>query len=144
MVKWMKQLRKNEKGLTLIELLAVIVILGIVAAIAIPAIGSIINNSKQDAHKANALMVLNAAKLAEAAGVEYVDNKMTLDYLVEKGYLSTVPKNPSDDQPYDGASSYVKKEDRTYSVVLVNSKGKKELEKTEDQLNGSAGTEASS
>ena len=143
MVKWMKQLRKNEKGLTLIELLAVFVILGIVAAIAIPAIGSIINDSKQDAHEANALMVLNAAKLAEAAGVEYVDGKMTLNDLVDKGYLSTVPKNPRDDQPYDGEKSYVEKKNGTYSVVLEGSNGDEELEKTEDQLNGSAGTEAS-
>ena len=30
---------KNEKGLTLVELLAVIVILGIIAAIAVPSIG---------------------------------------------------------------------------------------------------------
>ena len=141
MVKWMKQLRKNEKGLTLIELLAVIVILGIVAAIAIPAIGNIIDDSKDDVHNANALMILNAARLAEASGVEYdEEGKMTLNYLVEKGYLSSVPKNPSDDQPYHGAKSYVKKENGKYSVVLVNSKGKKELEKTEDELNGSAGT----
>lgn len=35
---------KNEKGLTLVELLAVIVILAIVAAIAIPAISNVIDN----------------------------------------------------------------------------------------------------
>ena len=45
-MKKMKQILKNEKGLTLIELLAVIVILAIVAAIAVPAIGNIIENSR--------------------------------------------------------------------------------------------------
>ncbi|CAM5182954.1 Type IV pilus assembly protein PilA OS=Ureibacillus acetophenoni OX=614649 GN=SAMN05877842_10474 PE=4 SV=1 [Ureibacillus acetophenoni] len=54
---------KNEKGLTLVELLAVIVILGIIAAIAVPAIGNIINDSEIKAVKANALNILNAANL---------------------------------------------------------------------------------
>lgn len=62
-VQAMKRNMKNEKGLTLIELLAVIVILGIIAAIAIPAIGNIIQKSKVDAVKSEAIQVLNAAKL---------------------------------------------------------------------------------
>lgn len=62
-VKAIKRNMKNEKGLTLIELLAVIVILGIIAAIAIPAIGNIIQKSKVDAVKSEAIQVLNAAKL---------------------------------------------------------------------------------
>lgn len=67
MKKFLKQLFKkrlnNEKGLTLIELLAVIVILAIVAAIAVPAIGNIINNSEIKAVKADALNILNAANI---------------------------------------------------------------------------------
>ncbi|MDE3839778.1 prepilin-type cleavage/methylation domain-containing protein [Bacillus methanolicus] len=58
---------KNQKGLTLIELLAVIVILGIIAAIAVPSIGGIIQKSKEDAVKADAIQVLNAAKTYVAA-----------------------------------------------------------------------------
>ncbi|MEK4910498.1 prepilin-type N-terminal cleavage/methylation domain-containing protein [Niallia sp. FSL M8-0099] len=62
-----KQRIKNEKGLTLIELLAVIVILGIIAAIAIPSISGIIQNSKEDAVRADAITILNAAKNYAAA-----------------------------------------------------------------------------
>lgn len=59
---------KNEKGLTLIELLAVIVILAIIAAIAIPAIGNIINKSRDKAEISDALNVIAGAKLAHIEG----------------------------------------------------------------------------
>lgn len=63
MFQQMKKRIKNEKGLTLIELLAVIVILAIVAAIAVPAIGNIIDNSRGKALVADATNVMNAANL---------------------------------------------------------------------------------
>ncbi|MFJ7933524.1 prepilin-type N-terminal cleavage/methylation domain-containing protein [Sporosarcina sp. NPDC096371] len=60
--KFKKQM-KNEKGLTLIELLAVVVILAIIAAIAIPAIGNIIKNSQVGALKSDTLNAISAAEL---------------------------------------------------------------------------------
>ncbi|TAA69201.1 prepilin-type N-terminal cleavage/methylation domain-containing protein [Planococcus salinarum] len=59
----MQKKLKNEKGMTLIELLAVIVILAIIAAIAIPAIGTIIENSRNGAVKADYQNALSAANL---------------------------------------------------------------------------------
>ncbi|RAP74747.1 type IV pilin protein [Paenibacillus montanisoli] len=64
----LKRLLKNQKGLTLIELLAVVIILGIVSAIAVPSIGKIIDNSKKDAHVANAVQMINSTKLLIAGG----------------------------------------------------------------------------
>jgi|LGVE01.1.fsa_nt_gb type IV pilus assembly protein PilA len=53
----------NNKGVTLIELLIVIVVLGIISAFAIPAVGTIITNTEKDAIVADALAIENAAKL---------------------------------------------------------------------------------
>ncbi|RHB50546.1 prepilin-type N-terminal cleavage/methylation domain-containing protein [Exiguobacterium sp. AM39-5BH] len=61
-----KQL-KDERGLTLVELLVVVVILGIIAAIAVVAIGGIIENSKKDAMVADAKQMVSSAKLYTAS-----------------------------------------------------------------------------
>lgn len=63
MKKFLKKKLGNEKGMTLIELLAVIVILAIIAAIAIPAIGNIIENSRNGAVKADFQQAIAAANL---------------------------------------------------------------------------------
>lgn len=78
MIKKMRERLKNQKGMTLIELLAVIVILGIIAAIAIPSIGNIIQNSREDAVKADAISILNAAKLYVASNGEEEDGTTTM------------------------------------------------------------------
>lgn len=90
-MKKIRQILKNQKGLTLVELLAVVVILGIIAAIAVPSIGGIINNTKKDAHIANAEMMVSAARLAVTSGeIEDSDNEITLGELQDGGYLEPV------------------------------------------------------
>jgi type IV pilus assembly protein PilA len=61
---------KEQKGFTLIELLAVIVILGIIAAIAVPSISNLIQKSRIDGVKNDALQVLNSAKLYHSQSPE--------------------------------------------------------------------------
>lgn len=96
----MKKRLKNQKGLTLIELLAVIVILGIIAAIAVPSIGGIINKTKEDAKVAEAVQIINAAKL----------------------YVTTNPKATSLDQ--DDLTKYLDNvEDPAYTVTVTNNAG---------------------
>ncbi|WP_079509915.1 type IV pilin protein [Mesobacillus jeotgali] len=63
MLRAIKKRMKDQRGLTLVELLAVIVILGIIAAIAVPSIGNVVQKSKEDAIKAEALQIINAARL---------------------------------------------------------------------------------
>jgi type IV pilus assembly protein PilA len=64
----LKKRLKNQRGLTLVELLAVVVILGIISSIAVPSIGKIIEETRVKAVKADAIQVLNAAKLYVASG----------------------------------------------------------------------------
>lgn len=85
MKKWLQKRLKNEKGLTLVELLAVIVILGIIAAIAVPSIGSLIENQRIKATKADALNAISAAQLY------FVENDNETEVLLSKlqseGYM---------------------------------------------------------
>ncbi|MDP4170419.1 MAG: prepilin-type N-terminal cleavage/methylation domain-containing protein [Bacillota bacterium] len=109
MLQRLKNKVKDQRGLTLIELLAVIVILGIIAAIAIPSVLGIIDNTKKDAHVANAQELVSAARVAvsqntslQGTGTEY----LTLGYLVGQNLLDTVKDPDNTSGGYlDGGSS---------------------------------------
>lgn len=102
----LKNKLKEQKGLTLIELLAVIVILGIIAAIAVPSILGLIGNSKKDAHVANAQQMISSAKMVIASEPAYqTDTKyLTLADLVGKGYMDKVE---SPEGTYQEGDAYV-------------------------------------
>lgn len=51
-----------KKGFTLVELLAVITVLGLLAAISIPIVNNQINSSKDEAYKNQVQTIVNAAK----------------------------------------------------------------------------------
>ncbi|CEG23083.1 putative major pilin subunit [Planococcus massiliensis] len=94
MKKFIQNKLKDQKGLTLIELLAVIVIIAIIAAIAIPAIGNLIDNSRNGAVKSdyqNALAAANVYFTENPAGEakEAVTNNptVTVGVLLTKGFL---------------------------------------------------------
>lgn len=90
MKKFLQKKLKNEKGMTLIELLAVIVIIAIIAAIAIPAIANIIENSRVGASKSDALSAFAAAELYYAEnGDAFVagGDGITTTELTDGGYL---------------------------------------------------------
>ncbi|WP_160909389.1 type II secretion system protein [Pontibacillus yanchengensis] len=149
MLKKVRERFVNEKGFTLVELLAVIVILGIIAAIAVPAIGSIIGDSKEKAHTSNALSVIEAARLANANGEPLTSNNVgsaasdegyTLQGLVSAGYLDSIPSDPQGDGQYQSGyvvvGSSTTSNDVTYTVTLKGSGGEDRItNETKSSLN---------
>lgn len=116
---------KNERGLTLVELLAVIVILAIIAIIAFVFIGGIIENSKKDAHIANAQQIISAAKLHEATGGEkdFDGQGMSVEDLIEENYLDEVI-DPWTKGTYDDLDkAMVTKKDNKFMLSNFNASG---------------------
>ncbi|CEG28031.1 type II secretion system protein [Bacillus sp. B-jedd] len=86
MFKSLKKKMNDQRGLTLIELLAVIVILGIIAAIAVPAISNLIDNTRNKATVSEGLQIISSAKLYFAEHPEEKEvNKDILASYLEKG-----------------------------------------------------------
>lgn len=68
MLKWINK-KRNKKGFTLVELVVVIAILGILAAIAIPRFGGFTAGAKEGAVEANHRTIVSAAQ------IYYANNK---------------------------------------------------------------------
>ncbi|QOR65696.1 prepilin-type N-terminal cleavage/methylation domain-containing protein [Cytobacillus suaedae] len=114
---------RNPKGITFIELLAVIVILGIISSIAIPTMTNLVQLSKDRA------MVGNAFALKDAASLYIRDlhlqqqtppSKITYKMLLDSQYIETI-KDPDTGNRYnDENASFVEyKQNQLTGVCLL-------------------------
>jgi len=114
--------------LTLVELLAVVVILAIIGTIAFVMIGNVIENSKKDAHISNAQQLISAAKLHDAQNGEFnEEGVVSSEELQSAGVLDRLidPWDILDEESYTG--SVTKNEVSTgveYEVTLASPDGK--------------------
>ncbi|MFC6465660.1 prepilin-type N-terminal cleavage/methylation domain-containing protein [Marinilactibacillus sp. GCM10026970] len=83
-----KKMIKKENGFTLVELLAVLVILGIIVAIAIPAIGNVVDNAETKAADAEQSLVIDAARLYDIEN-DISSEGVSVAELRKSGYLDT-------------------------------------------------------
>ena len=119
----------SERGLTLIELLAVIVILGIIAAIAVPAIGGLIEKSKTQAFVSNAYAVKDASVYYLKEHLLHGGEERTeVSYreLIAGGYLEEI-QDPDTGKRWDadGNLSYAAVEgEQVTGICLIGEKRK--------------------
>lgn len=123
----------NNKGFTLIEVLAVIVILSILMAIMVPSVGNIMKKNKEDNYQNLKDSIISAAKIyisdnryqitvgncddSNKADIESINNvtltdsKITIQTLANAGNLKTTSDgkilNPKDKTSLNLGNSYV-------------------------------------
>ena len=103
----------NNKGFTLVELLAVIVILAIILLVAVPNVLNVIERSKEDSYLSSTLMIENAAELylisnnSELPSDIGTEVRITLNELLEEDYLTSIPVDPRNNEEMDTNLSVV-------------------------------------
>lgn len=89
-----QQKQKSKKGFTLVELIVVIAILGILAALVVPQVTGYIEKAQKNTDQANAQMLYTAGQLyltdLEVAGTTLPDS-FTEKALTDGGYVQKMP-----------------------------------------------------
>jgi general secretion pathway protein G len=83
--------KSTESGFTLVELMVVMLIIGVLAAIAIPSFIGSIKNAKEAVLKEDLHVLRNAI---DSYTMDKNKAPQSLDDLMQNGYLKTIPQDP--------------------------------------------------
>ncbi len=126
---------KNEKGFTLIEILAVIIILGILLVIAVPSVSNYISDSRKHAYITTAKEYIKEAQ-KKVSSFEYEFYDRDTSYYID---IKNLPLESGGESPYGDwiqayvVVTYVPKDKWEYYWVSVDSAGMKvDLTKEDD------------
>lgn len=102
MFKLFKKRMKNQKGFTLVELMVVVVIIGILVAIAVPVYNNITTTAKEKACEANIRTIQGAVQIIrmENAGVNLAGKLDEQHVLMDSNLFSELPTCPSGGELY--------------------------------------------
>ena len=116
----------KKKGFTLVELLAVIIILSLVLVIAVPSVNKYIKQSKEKAYNTQISTIIEAAQAYASANSGLLPRKeefvvkITLGQLKSSGLIKEEVKNPNDDKYFDDALTIkIKKNKENYIYEVV-------------------------
>lgn len=98
--------KQNRSGFTLIELMIVIAIIGILAAIAIPNFRRARAQAREKACYANMRVILGAVEMYNMDHTSMMDtvNAANIKKLAQSKYLRRVPEKPTTKCSYNGTS----------------------------------------
>lgn len=114
-------MKKNKKGFTLVELLAVIVIMGVLLLVAVPAVSNTIQTAKRNSAKNESINVLNAMYNCSMTTDTLCSKADVAGYIENIGTLTTLDSTGTADSIKITKLEYKTKEGYTIKVVLGGS-----------------------
>ena len=97
----------NQKGMTLVELLIVVIVIGVIASVSIPAVGRIVENTQIRADQATVLGMNQATYYYALTNPNHVQafanmetNEERIQTLLNNGFLSSEPRSQHSETVY--------------------------------------------
>ena len=114
MKRFLKQLKENKKGFTLIEMIVVIAIIGILAAILVPSVSGYLSTAKESKKEANARAVYTAAQAAVTS------LETTKDAVAGDTYSKTGDSYPTNKKLFKKIEDFIgKSNNKKFSEIIV-------------------------